>query len=72
MKVTIKPIVNTDKLTVILEREDTDPDMWEKLVSGDKEVAKKLYVEIIREFFYDINNVDFNDIIQDVTVETEK
>jgi hypothetical protein len=72
MKVTLKPIINTDKLTVILEQEDTDPDTWDKLISGDKEVAKELYVELIRDFFYDVNNVDFNDVVRDVTVETEK
>ena len=41
-------------------------------MSGNKDVAKELYIELIRDFFYDVNNVDFNDVVRDVTVETEK
>jgi len=71
-EIVVKPVVNTDKLSVTLEQEDVDPDTWSRLISGDKEVAKELYIEVIRDFFADINNVDFDSIIQDVTVETEK
>ena len=40
MKVTIKPIINVDKLTVILEQEDVDPDTWKNLCPVIKMLLK--------------------------------
>lgn len=68
-EVVIKPVIDVDRLKVVLEQEDVDPDTWSRLISGDKKAAKELYVEIIRDFFADINNVDFDEIIQDVVIE---